>query len=298
MYRYILILALLVSVAGCADAAGPGWHEIVLKRGLVCLPARGGADVGYYLVDTGCQGWMFDKKTFLGKIKTDASGKEVPVIDLVNDRYPGLPFGVRDIKHFGIDDLGKISDRMKIKIIAVAGWPALRDHLIQIDYANSRMRDIPRRQLASENLGEKWTIYEKDGFLFSDLKLGGKDSVPVVVDTGAANFALIGAVDKEKFGWSKGVFEEKIHLATMYGDQDGFSFSPTQLNINGTKFDRPTIQVDLDLGKGITHNSLGAAFFSKYVLTMDVKEMAMYLKPAISLKPTTAETPTTAATKK
>ena len=275
----------IVLAIGCGGASP--WVDVTVERGVPFMPSKGGVGVGSYLLDTGSIAWVFDEKTFATS-KTPIGGGLIKWgLDLAANQYPDGPFGRQDFTRINVLDLSLLSEKTKLKIIGVAGEPAFRTRVVQIDYANHRLRELSRGLMTAEKLGERWQIIDVDGVISTKLKINGQHSCTVLIDTGATDFIRVDPSEKAHFGWQEGMPEEVDRLATANGVLQGSSFRPKDLDVNGIKFHRPRIAVNVDPGRKLVGNSIGGEFLASYLVTIDVAGGAMYLKLTTPATPTT-----------
>jgi len=210
-------------------------------------------------------------------------------IDILDNSYrpiPDAPYRANDLGFLWDIDLSQVSKACNLKVIGIIGKRYFLRHIIQIDYANNRFREVSKKSLENADVGERFKLTIDHDHFYIQIDVAGKLLDKVLIDTGDTGFLTLDEKTAGELKLTAGK-SQKITATSVYGVSEGVGYRPDSLQIHGVKFEKPKIAV-FPATKGSDPAAVGNEFLSHYIITIDADGGAMYLKPV--------EGPTTAAT--
>ncbi len=211
------------------------------------------------------------------------------IFDVLDGKYipkPDAPYRANDLGFLRRVDLTPVSKACNLKVIGIIGKRYFLRHIIQIDYANNRFREVSKKTLEHADVGERFKLTIDHDHFYIQIDVAGKLLDKVLIDTGDTGFLTLDEKTAGELKLTAGK-SQKITATSVYGVSEGVGYRPDSLQIHGVKFEKPKIAV-FPATKGSDPAAVGNEFLSHYIVTIDADGGAMYLKPV--------EGPTTAAT--
>jgi predicted aspartyl protease len=189
-------------------------------------------------------------------------------------------------------DMSKISERMEKKIQGVLGFSFLKDRIIQIDYANSKLRffaesPYPRIQLAPNTVNTiAMTFKREDGDVIIDSVFVNNEKMRATLDTGSSGgfsltpeaVALLGLDDDPNDSGGGGKTETSVGYNGQYQRKTGILKS-----VRMGRYATEGVQAAFFPPKTGQDNkpyqvNIGNGFFQDFLMTFDFKNKIVVLE--------------------
>ncbi len=264
------------------------WTEFKVIDGLLIFDIELYGKPAKALLDSGSQLNMISLKAVKDNQKKVQRGKEITTSGAIgsetSDIYQNVPVTLFGIK----TKLGKVSTIKKEYADIFLGLPFLNNFIIQVDYPNSRMRLLSRRNIDldhHENITMK--VHKGTDFPIVKVSLNDESNVWLLLDLGYSGSIFLDREIAKREGWLKefSLSKTELHGAIEQLESESFwlpkmQFGPIELE--NIKITIPPKGENINLFKidtSLTHINgvLGYNILKHFVLTIDFKIGKMHV---------------------